>query len=257
MADDVDDVRALDFPDQPSLVLVGPPGRLRGEIHVRNPGTRKLVVRDPTVRTRAASLVALTGKANEATWHLRRVVLRPGQARRVPLALELDPRTPPGEYDVELDLVGVRQPFRLIVTEHADVSLEPDEIVIENRPGETIERTVVVTNLGNLPISVPKIGSIGLDDELGHCRALRATLKDDGDQIASLDELIKSLSKHYKALYDPLVLRIQNDSVTIAPGAMQSIALSLELPDELIPTARYLAVAPIATRSLHFTIVPS
>src|SRR5215472_12231061 len=170
---DTADAVTLDLPDQ---VLVGPPGHLQGEVHLRNAGPRKVIVREPRIRTRAAQLVALHDQAEEATWNLRRMILRPGQARRIPISLELDPRTPPGVYEVEIDVLGQRRPLTVHVTELVRLAMAPDEVVVENHPGKTVTKTVVLTNRGNVPVTVPKIGSVGLDDEHAFCRAALSTL---------------------------------------------------------------------------------
>ena len=103
------------------LVLVGPPRDIRGEFLVRNPTERKIIVRQPvlkaaaaaTGRTKAAAAAAKAGiAALPETVALRRIKVRAGQSRPVPLSLTLDPRTPPGTYQAELDVDGEQRSGR-------------------------------------------------------------------------------------------------------------------------------------------------
>src|SRR5262245_58422006 len=87
------------------LVLVGPPRQIRGELLVRNASERKLIVRQPVLKAaalptgRAKAAAAKAGiAALPETVALRRIKVRAGQSRPVPLSLALDPRTPPGTY---------------------------------------------------------------------------------------------------------------------------------------------------------------
>src|SRR5215467_5749056 len=82
------------------LVLAGPPRAIRGEFRLQNPSGEKVIVRQPLFRAAApkgkkGARAAETPALPEAGLAMRRIVMRPGQARPVPVALELDPRTPP------------------------------------------------------------------------------------------------------------------------------------------------------------------
>src|SRR5687767_14001838 len=81
------------------LVLVGPPRGVRGELVVRNLGDEKVIIRQPLMRAIAAEGRGKQAKAaalRDTALALRRIVVRPGQERQVPIALALDATTPPG-----------------------------------------------------------------------------------------------------------------------------------------------------------------
>lgn len=243
------------------LVLTGPPGAVSGEFHLRNESEEKLRVTGamlrPAVRggkaglrSRLASLVSDDGMA------LRRIVVRPGQSRPVPVALALDPRTPPGTYHMDLTVEDQVREVLMHVTEHVSLRISPDAVVLPNRPGETVKKTVVFTNDGNVPVAVRSIGTIVLDDELASCRALRGALADVGDSMTTLDEFASALGKRFKALYDTMVLKVQNEAITLEPGQVEPVTFAITLPDKLDTRARYTGYAAISTSSLAFTIVP-
>jgi len=273
------------------LVLAGPPRAIRGEFHLQNATAQKLSVRDatfrsvatpataapadistrPTTKVKAAD-VAKAARAADATkpdsakamaaavlpdagLSLRRIVVRPGQSRPVPVALELDPRTPPGTYHAELTVNDQKRDVVMHVTEDVSLQIMPDEIVLDSVPGGKATKRVVFSNLGNVPIQVRAIGTVVLDEELVHCRALRGALADVGDTMKTLDEFAAALGKRYKKLYDTLALKVQNEAVTLGPGETQAIDLTIALPDKLEPSSRYTGYAALSTGTLTFTVV--
>ena len=245
------------------LVLVGPPREIRGEFVVRNPTERKIIVRQPVLKAAAPA----TGRAKAAaakagiaalpeTVALRRIKVRAGQSRPVPLSLTLDPRTPPGTYQAELDVNGEQRSVVVHVTEDVALALSPDEIVLPGRAGEKFEKRVVFTNEGNVPVHVKALGAVVLEDDAAHCRALRGALQDVGDTMKNLDDFAVALGRRYRAIYDTIALRVQNDEVTVAPGETQAIDLTITLPEKLEKRARYAGTVAISTSTLTFMVVP-
>jgi hypothetical protein len=245
------------------LVLIGPPRGVRGEFRVQNPTERKIIVRQPLLkraaaatRGKGAAAKAAAAAIPEESLALRRIVVRPGQSRPVPIALTLDPATPPGTYEAQLDVDGEQRTVLMHITEDASFSISPNELVLPNHPGEKVKKQVVFTNDGNVDLSVRTIGTVVLDEELAHCRALRGALDDVGDTMKNLDDFLVALGKRYKAIYATLVLKVQNDKVTVAPGETTAVDLTITLPEKLEPRSRYTGYAAISTGTLTFTIVP-
>lgn len=250
-------IELLHDADKP-LVLVGPPRAIRGQLNLRNSGDEKVIVRQPRMRAVAASG---KGKARIAALRepeltLRRIVVRAGQARQVPIALSLVSTTPPGTYHAELDVDGEVRNVVVHVVEDVSFSVEPREIVLPNRPGEKFQKRLVIQNTGNVPLKIKPIGTVVLDEELVHCRALRGALADVGATMKSLDDFVVALGRRYHDLYDTRVLKVQNDSVTVEPGAVEPVDLTIAIPDKLDAGARYTGFTAISTQSLTFTVVP-
>jgi hypothetical protein len=241
------------------LVLVGPPAHLQGQFQVRNLGDRRLVVRQPrlrgaqkTARGARAAAPGLTGQVLA----LPRVIVRAGQTRPVAVDLSLNPATPPGVYEAVLEIDGHERPVVLHVTEHVAFSMQPDELVVPNRPGQKVHKRVVFTNEGNVPLAVRTIGTVVLDDELAHCRALRGALADVGETMENLDAFVKALGRRYRTVYDTLALKVQNERVTLAPGDTRAVDLHIGLPEKLDARSRYTGYAAVSTGTLTFTVVP-
>jgi hypothetical protein len=243
------------------LVMTGPPGAVSGVFQVRNAGNEKMRVAGARLRPSAGGKLAmrsrLTSMLQDDGVELRRIIVRPGQSRQVPVALTLDPRTPPGTYHLELQVQDQLRAVLMHVTENVSLRIAPETVVLPNQPGGKVTRHVVFTNDGNVPIDVRSIGTVVLDDELASCRALRGALSDVGDTMTTLDEFASALGKRFKALYDAMVLKVQNAAITLEPGQTESVKLTITLPDALDKRARYSGYAALSTSSLAFTVVPA
>jgi hypothetical protein len=245
------------------LVLIGPPRGVRGEFRVQNPTERKIIVKQPLLK-RAATAARGKGAAAKAaaaalpaeSLVLRRIVVRPGQSRPVPISLALDPTTPPGTYQAELEVEGEQRTVVMHVTEDVTFSITPDELVLPNHAGAKVQKQVIFTNHGNVPLAIRSIGTVVLDEELAHCRALRGALDEVGDTMKNLDDFLVALGKRYKAIYATLVLKVQNEKVTVAPGETRALDLTITLPEKMEARSRYTGYAAISTGTLTFTVVP-
>jgi hypothetical protein len=245
------------------LVLIGPPRGVRGEFRVQNPTEQKIVVKQPLLKRAAAAPRGKSAAAKAAlsalpaeSLSLRRIVVRPGQSRPVPISLALDPTNPPGTYQAELDVEGELRTVVMHVTEDVTFAITPNELVLPNHAGEKVQKQVVFTNHGNVPLSIRNIGTVVLDEELAHCRALRGALDEVGDTMKNLDDFLVALGKRYKAIYATLVLKVQNEKVTVAPGETRALELTITLPEKLEARSRYTGYAAISTGTLTFTVVP-
>jgi hypothetical protein len=256
MANSTDRKAAL-LPDAGEpLVLTGTPRGMRGEFRVQNPTGTKIIVQHPVVRTAASAATESVAALPETEVVLRRIIVRPGQSRPVPVALALDPRTPPGTYEALLDIDGEQRSVVLHVTEDVALSISPQPLVIQNRPKAQVRKEVVFTNEGNVPITVRSIGTVVLDDEMAHCRAMRGALTDVGDTMEDMDDYIAALGKRYRKIYETLVLKVQNDEITIKPGETRALKLNITVPAKLEKRSRYSGYAAIATSNLTFIVVP-
>lgn len=259
MAGSADRKTSLLPENESPLVLVGPPRDLRGELQVRNTSDRKVIVRQPRLKAaprRGRGAAARRQVLPDTTLSLRRIVVRAGQSRPVPLSIALDPTTPPGTYEAELEIDGEERQVLVHVTEDVSLVLEPAELVLAHRPGGKVEKQVVFRNTGNVPVTIRSIGTVVLDEELAHCRALRGALADVGDTMKNLDDFVVALGRRYRAIYETLALKVHNEKVTLAPGTTEVVTLTIAVPEKLEPRSRYSGYAAISTGTLAFTLVP-
>src|SRR5262245_20687252 len=120
----------IQHPPSEPIVVVGPPDSLEGELLLHNTGPDKLILRD--VRLRGEAIARRAAEADgPSELALRRVILRPGQLRRMPLQLALSPNTPPGEYHAEVQIGGGVRQLVIHVTEVVQLEIDPDPVVID------------------------------------------------------------------------------------------------------------------------------
>ena len=241
--------------DQP-VVVNGDPRRLSGILRLRNDGEEAARVEQVVVRDPAGNL-GLT----ESAYRVSRRALDPAGEVAVKLRLRLDERTPPGEYHAEVDVGGTTRQLVVQVNQRVSVDLEPRRILVANQPGGTTAASVVVTNQGNVPVTVGEIGAVPLDDEQRDCRILRRTVDalTADEREVSVERLLTEVTMASKQVLDETgVLRIRNLSgpAEVPPGAVVRFDLSIEVPKTLDPHARYTGFAPIATSTLSFVVVP-
>jgi hypothetical protein len=243
-------------PADAPIVLAGPPGRLSGRLALHNTGETRVVLRQASLRDVSG---ALGDRPVQHSFHP--VVLHPAQGRTMPLRLAIDPATPPGEYHCELEVAGRTRPAVLHVVEAFTISVSPSVVVVENRPGEVQRKQLVVTNDGNVGITVGDIGDVVLEDDMIWCRAERAAIgpwmeKND----PRLEELVVAVLKAARdEAYRSGNLLVRNlaGEVDLPAGATVTIDLEITVPERLHRNSRYKGVTPLFTEDLVFLVVPA
>lgn len=249
------------FDDEP-IVLMGHPEVLQGDLHLKNPLDEKIKLRD--MRLRQVVPEEVDEKVKEPiqpkSQKLRTVLLRPGQQRRLRLTMGLEPNTPPGEYRGEIEVAGRTQPVVLHVTEKVDIRISPQSVVVENLSGESVKKRIVVSNRGNVPITIGEIGAVPLDDEQLQCRTLRAAAAAVGDEIKTFQEYLAIILYQAKVVMEHSgALRVRNLSGTtvVNPGEIKPVDLEIRIPEGLDKRSRFRGVVALYTANLEFLIVPA
>ena len=248
----------VDLEERVPIVLTGTPRALRGFLPLRNRGERRAVLREVQV-------VDPDGKVGlgPMAQRLSTTVLRPQQARTVPVSLAIDLATPPGEYRLSLHVGDRERDLIVHVVESIEVEVAPNPLVIENRPGVPIRKSVVVTNRGNVAIGIGEIGAVVLDDELMACRSLRATAatlgETDDDEGVTIARMLTQLAREFRATLDQAGrLRVRNTSgqIELQPGGLGKVDLEIEVPDTLDPRTRFFGRIAIYNTDLEIVVVP-
>jgi hypothetical protein len=256
---DIPDDDVIQHPRTEPIIVVGPPESLHGEVLLHNAGPEKLILRDVRVRGDAMTRRSVeAGGPSELA--LRRVVLRPGQLRRMPLELALSPSTPPGEYHAEVQVGGAVRQLVIHVTEVVRLEIEPDPVVIANVPGETITKRVVFSNRGNVALRIAEIGAVVLDEEFLNCRAGRAAVMNSGEKVEGLDDFLAEYIRQTKvALAQTGLLRVHNADgpFSLEAGEVRAVDLEFRVPDKLDQRSRYFGAVALYTSNLDIVITPT
>jgi hypothetical protein len=243
-------------PEDEPLVLTGPPLDLTGNVVLHNPGNINVVVRDAGVKDTKGVLISRPLRRA-----LPKFVLRPDQGRSVKLKIALDANTPPGEYEVELDVAGRSLSAVLHVTEVFDIKVEPRRIVVANLAGQTQQKRLIVANKGNVAFTVGDLGTIDLKDDMIWDRALRLAVEPLADKAdLDLEELAVAmlrvaLEDSYRA--GSLLVSNLSGKVKVAPGQTAAIDLELTVQEELPPNSRYRGRLPLLAEDLEIIVVSS
>jgi len=248
------------FSDEP-IVLMGHPEVLQGDLNLKNPLDEKIKLRD--MKLRQVVPEEIDEKVKEPiqprSQTLRSILLKPGQQRRVRLSMDLGPNTPPGEYRGEIEVAGQTQPVVLYVTEKVDIRVSPQRVIVENLSGQSVKKRIVVSNRGNVPISISEIGAVPLDDEQLQCRTLRAAAAAVGDETRTFQEYLAIILYQAKLVMEQSgALRVRNLSGTtvVNPGEVKPVDLEIRVPDGLEKRSRFRGVVALYTANLEFLIVP-
>lgn len=262
-------------PDEPTqgepVVLVGEPKSLRGELHWDNTGDEKVVLRDalvraaPAVGAEAAGSAAgklLAADAPRAA-HLPvalSATIPPRRSQSVPLAFDLGRHTPPGEYHGELEVGGRTRPLVMHVEESVRLRVSPAQIVIDGGAGERITKRVVLTNEGNVALTIGGLGSVALGEELMLSFGLRASVAAADHKTRGLEELFAEIVRDDARALTRQVgsLEVSNPEapVVLRPGEVRPLDLEIRLPENLEPNSRYRGRLPLYTADLEFVVVP-
>lgn len=254
----------LQVPQGQKIVITGHPENMHGAFYIRNTGQERISLHTLPLSTREAVQVTTRTKrmaeSAQPAVRVRPGVIRPGQSGPVSLSLSLDPYTPPGEYQAEVDVAGQTQPVVMLVTEKVLLRISPPEVVVENLPGQKIKKQVVLSNRGNVSLHFGEFGAIYLDDELLVCRTLRAAAASVDDELRPLEEYLATILLSAKHVAESSgILRVHNltGEITLQPGETRAVDLEIRVPQGLDKRGRYLGVLALYTASLSFVIVPS
>ena len=147
------------------------------------------------------------------------------------------------------------------VTEKVDLDISPSQLVIRNEPGATVTRRVVLSNLGNVSITIDEVAAVPLDDDLLQCRLLRAVVAALGEeQEQTIDSILTEFAHQSKTILQQSgLLRVRNRSgrLTLEPGQVSPVYLEFRLPYTLDKHARYRALVPFLASDLEVIIAPA
>jgi hypothetical protein len=252
------------------VVLTAHRGRVRGEVLLENEGAAPVEVREVAI---TGKLPVPRGKGTQAPAPepVEPMVVPPGAARRVALAAEIDRHTPPGAYRARIAVEGVARQALLQVGEDIALSLSETEIVVVASPGMEQVRHVAMTNLGNVPLTVARVGPV----ELGVDRPRPTLLQRLG--VLPLDEVavvVRAEREPERRIADereglperepapqeaaprPTVSVRLAKPAEIAPGETVAAEWLISVAGDLRPGARYRGVAALFTTDVRFVVAP-
>jgi hypothetical protein len=248
------------------LVLAAHRGRVRGEVLVRNAGTAAVTIRDLAV---AGELPGARGAGSQvpvpAAWEPLEVPA--ADARRVAISASIDRFTPPGAYEAEVVVDGVRRRAIVQVTEEIALSVSEREIAVVASPGQEQARHLAMTNLGNVSVELARVGPVPLGEDHPRPSLLQRL------GVLPLDEL--ALVVRTERMPDARATEAEAEREAPAGAALPTVSIRLDPPvslapgetavsrwlvtvdGDLRPGVRYRALAAILTADLRIVVTPA
>lgn len=224
-----------------SSVLAGTPGSISGFVPFHNAAASAVTITEVTVDE--------ADSATSLTFAVDQTVVGPDQRVRIELRMRLPPQTPPGEYNVELTVAGIKSAAVIHVVEDHTIGLAPDVLVIDNLADETQPRILVVANEGNVDVQLAHFSALPVfaDSEARTTLARMATtgLLDTNTEIEPLPTQLGTIE-----------VRPPSPNPPIAAGATTALALQIQVPKGLPQDTRLLAGLPIGLRTVLIAILP-
>jgi hypothetical protein len=243
----------LSFGSQP-VVLVGDPRRCMGVLAIHNPNDHPVKLRRIQLRSASGKL---SNSCDPEMIEIRLLAsLCPCETRQVEVSVPLPPFTPPGCYEASLEGAdGASCRVSIHVLERRRLRLSPASLSYTKAPGETFALCVTATNLGNVPVEVPRSAALALHDrEHGWHDHFHAAASTHGDQGNGpfLDAFIKRM-----AAAEPPVgrIRISEGAGVLAPDSSRLLEIAVSLPKKLRAPYNYAAVAYLADAALSLNLL--
>jgi hypothetical protein len=259
------------------MVLRGRPQNLRGELRIANDGDRPEIAPVPL----ASSTSDVGGGAISFT-PTAGAIVQAGVERRMPLRARVAPHTPPGTYEVEVTIGGTTLAAQVEVVEEIELSFSPTSVVVDGVSGAAGSASVMVTNRGNVPLPISRLGPTPLDLDGARSTLLDRLLgravvapahtsvivdldidthgkggkggggdgdDDEGDTNRERD----GIDDEDEAL---TISGVLETPISLAPGETRLLEWSFEIQGEPEPGRRYRALAACYTTDLEIIVVP-
>jgi hypothetical protein len=245
-------------------VLTGSGGRLRGEVLLQAEGPEPVALDAAEVRADiGTAATALRIESSEP------LAAAPGVPRRASLTVSVDPLTPPGAYDAEIDVGGVTHPVTLVVNEDIALTLSESEVVVI--AGEERVKSITMRNVGNLPLAVSQIGPAELEVDRARPTLLQrlGLLPFDapvGPGAPRRAHDARAVDRERDAGEEdgeegerevPTVTARLKTPVLVAPGETVVGDWTVTVEGPLDPGVRYRGVAPLYTTDIGFVVTPA
>ena len=223
----------------------------QGNVTLRNPGNEKVRIRCLDVK--APSLRDASGQALKQVQILAR--LKPGQEQQCTVDFEVDSTLPAGTYEGELvcSSAMLKQPFELHVLERLDITIYPDRLVIQGAPSEQMDKELIITNQGNVPVKFNRQLTIMLSEVGEVSRVVGSTLHQEAvaGAVRTLDTFVARLQE---AIVRPMTLTFSEDNPEVSPGETKKFPVHIHLPSNLKGKRSYRGRINLFNRTLSALI---
>lgn len=238
------------------IILSGPPDELAGYITLNNTMDESVFIKD--IALHPADRADKNKKAPVQNVHNRiqiNTALLPQSKKSFELLHQLDSTTPPGNYEMMMDIGGELKKTKLIVHENLDIQFTPDHLTLSGiNAGAVHTREINFVNQGNIPVTIPNIRHNTMLDMDIICRNLSNAVREKGTEgtEATLDSFVNGIKKD---MADWVKISIKEAGEVIEPGKNILLHVQIELPKDLQEQRFYEGEIRIFNQLLKYQIV--
>jgi hypothetical protein len=254
MRDDAHNAIQFAGTEETKLVFSGPPQALTGFIPLVNTSQTK-----QKIRSFPASAKALYGPAQlplrEVPFYVR---LGPGQQATVPASFAVDPRTPSGTYDFEIQVGEKAINVTAFVTEVVDLAIQPQSITIVAGSASSYKRQFIAENRGNTKLPTGERCEAPLFDSFDLTETMLIGLRKSDKKSA--ESMVKGFLQEWSELAAGTLV-VTREPMILNPGDKVVGEAEFHLPPDLRPLRHYrsrveiynavLAVDVYTTTTIH------
>lgn len=153
------------------------------------------------------------------------------------LHLRLPRSTPPGTYRGSMKIKKQSQPIVVEVEPRKRISIFPKRTTICCKAGERAELHLTLSNMGNVPLTVPKASGFGLYNKRGMDLAVGSSFKKQLDKDERrIDDFMEALHDRYGGV---VTLKIREGAGTLEPGDARDVTVVFQVPSQVVPDNEY------------------
>ena len=237
------------FFGEPPVILYGDPQRVSGHLELNNLSEEDLPL--STISIIDSDVRGSSGTVLEEIYVARTI---PGSGSvKIPVRLKLHSTTPPGEYRQTLSIGSSRKELIIKVNELKQIKIQPSQLSLEGEPNARITKTLLMSNLGNIDLSINRLGAVILEDESAFCRSLQTSLRSKAQEGYQpfLDALVAELAE---ARVDMLRVRVADREMAIPAGETSEVTLEFQLPGDLKPGRNYLGSLTVHNKTIGIQV---
>lgn len=227
------------------IILSGPPSSLRGAAVLQNSTQEKMFVRD----------LPMMSAQNNVTAFPVHTTLQPGETKSHDIFYSMDPQTPAGTYEMNLQVGNSVRKVTMIVHENLCVQLSPLKVVLVGAdPGLQHNREILFANKGNISVTIPNIKHNTLTDMDLICRNLSQAVRSNGEEgiEKTLDAFTHGLKKD---LTDWVDVSIRESGQAVKPGETVLLHLSITLPKDINKNFQYTGDIRMFDKLIRYSVI--
>ena len=238
------------FSNEKPLRMIAHGHKALGSVVLKNESDERLKIGNIAVEN-----TTLRSKDGQLLSHVqvsRRI--DPGEEVTARIRMDIDPTMPPGTYEGHLKYESVvDEPFFVHIPERSKLALLPKSVLCDGKSGEKASLDVMIENRGNVPVTIDKEKTMLLAEEQEIFKTFGSAVRHFSTEgnTKVLDELAKNLRD---ATVRPMLVKFENNDLTIQPGETRLYSVSMKFPASLKSKRYYYGYIFVGGATFNATI---